>query len=58
MQAISCSVKDAVTASGLGRTTLYSLMNDGRLAYTKVGVRRLVHVESLQALVRGTGQDD
>ena len=45
---ITCSVKAAVAATGLGKDTIYSMMNDGRLESATVGGRRLVFVDSLQ----------
>lgn len=45
---ITCSVKVAVAATGLGKDTIYQMMNDGRLASATVGGRRLVFVRSLQ----------
>jgi excisionase family DNA binding protein len=46
---ITCSVKAAVAATGLGKDTIYSMLNDGRLESATVGGRRLVFVDSLQA---------
>ena len=48
---ITCSVKAAVAATGLGKDTLYKLMDDGRLESATVGGRRLVFVSSLQAIL-------
>nr|WP_166777945.1 helix-turn-helix domain-containing protein [Qipengyuania flava] len=45
------SVESAREALGLGRTTLYSLINDGRLEPVKLGRRTLVKVSSIRALV-------
>lgn len=49
----TCPIKDAIAASGLGRSKLYDLMNEGRLKYVKVDKRRLVVVPSLLDLLRG-----
>ena len=49
----TCPIKDAIVASGLGRSKLYDLMNEGRLKYVKVDKRRLVVVPSLLDLLRG-----
>lgn len=46
---ITCSVHAAVAATGLGKDTIYKLMNDGRLESATVGGRRLVFVDSLQS---------
>lgn len=45
------SVAGAEAFSGLGRTTLYELMLGGKLAYTKVGARRLIPKRALLALL-------
>ncbi len=50
-QKLTFSVSEAVVATGLGRTTLYSLMKTGRLKYTRVVGRRLIDGRSLRALV-------
>ena len=50
-QRISCSVKDALSASGLGTTKLYELMKSGELESTLVGDRRLIKVRSLLKLL-------
>jgi excisionase family DNA binding protein len=46
----TCTVKEALEASGLGKTTLYGLINGGRIETVAVGRRRLVKVQSLLAL--------
>jgi predicted DNA-binding transcriptional regulator AlpA len=43
----TCSVDDAVQATGLSRSLLYERMRAGELDYVKVGNRRLVNVSSL-----------
>ncbi len=45
---ITCSVKAAVAATGLGKDTIYSMIKDGKLEAATVGKRRLVFVDSLQ----------
>lgn len=45
---ITCSVKAAVAATGLGKDTIYKLMDDGRLESAIVGGRRLIFVQSLK----------
>lgn len=47
----TCSVAEAVEASGLGRSTIYDLMRDGQIEWTKVRTRRLVRVPSLLKLL-------
>ena len=48
---LALSVDDAVRQSGLGRSTLYELMQTGQLAYAKIGARRLILVDDLRALL-------
>lgn len=45
------SIDEAAERSGLGRSTIYDLMQCGQLAYTKIGARRLILVADLQALL-------
>ena len=47
---ISCTVPDALQATGLGRTKLYELIGKGVVETTKVGTRTLVMVASLKRL--------
>lgn len=51
MQPITCSVKDAARAIGIGHVTLYKLINAGKLDTVKVGKRRLIKVDSIHKLV-------
>ena len=46
----TCTVREALEATGLGKTTLYRLINEGRIETVAVGRRRLVKVQSLLAL--------
>ncbi len=48
----TCSIKEAAAATGLGKSTLYELMDEGRIAYTKVNSRRLLFVQSLLVLLK------
>ena len=50
---LSCTVGEAVEASGLSRRTINRLIADQRLASTTVGKRRLVRMGSLVALIEG-----
>lgn len=58
-QPLTVSVSDAMRLTGVKRTTLYAAMKDGRLRYSHVGRRRLVHFDSLRRLVGAAddGQD-
>lgn len=48
---ITCSVRDAMDASGFGKTKLFALIAAGRLETTKVDGKRLVRVKSLMQLL-------
>jgi excisionase family DNA binding protein len=45
------TVPEAVAYSGLGRSTLYALMERGELVYAKVGRRRLIPRRALAELM-------
>ena len=56
------SVADAVRYAGISRTALYAAMGDGEIPYVKVGSRRLVPKQALEAflmrrLVRDIGRE-
>jgi excisionase family DNA binding protein len=51
---LSYSIKDACVATGIGRTKLYQLINNGTLHTVLVGRKRLVNADSLRALVEGS----
>ncbi len=48
---LAYTIAEATAASGLGRSTLYELMAVGKLAYVKVGSRRLIPVDALRAML-------
>jgi len=48
---LALRIPDAVTVSGLGQTTLYEAMQSGALAFVKVGARRLIMREDLEAFL-------
>ena len=50
MEAIAVSINDAAKALGLGRTSIYAMIADGRLESFKLGRRRLVTVASIRRL--------
>lgn len=50
-EVIALRIPDAVSASGLGHTTLYEAMHDGRLPFVKVGARRLIMRADLEAFL-------
>jgi hypothetical protein len=49
--AITVTVKEAMAATGLGRTTIDKLMGNGTLVRVKVGARTLITAESIRALI-------
>lgn len=51
MEALAVSINDAAKALGLGRTSIYAMIADGRLEAFKLGRRRLVTTESIRKLV-------
>lgn len=48
---LTCSIADAVEASGISRAQIYRMIDAGRISAVKVGERRLVKVASLVALL-------
>ena len=44
MQPLALSIKETAKALGLGRTSIYAMIADGRLEAFKVGRRRLVQI--------------
>ena len=50
-QRLSCTIDEACEATSLGRTKVYELIGDGRLATTTIGRRRLVIVRGLLSLL-------
>ncbi len=48
---ITVGIREACEMSGLGRTTLYGLIQDQKIDTIRVGGRRLVKVDSLRALL-------
>lgn len=51
LEPLSLTVREACRVSGLGRTALYELLKNGRLASTTLGRRRLISYASLRTLV-------
>lgn len=50
---LAYSIREACTASSLGRTTLYAHIAAGRLRVVKIGGRTLIPADSLHMLVAG-----
>jgi excisionase family DNA binding protein len=57
VERVSCTVSEACTATGIGRSKLYQLIGDGRIQSMLVGRRRLILVRSLLSLIQQTTQD-
>jgi excisionase family DNA binding protein len=51
---LSLSVLEAAEATGLSKSTLYNLMGDGTLPFTKIRGRRVLAVASLESLISPT----
>lgn len=50
---LAYSIKEAVDATSLRRTKLYSLIKEGDLEVVRVGGRTLIPAASLRALITG-----
>ena len=48
---MSFTIKEAAALTGVGRTTLYKLVNRGELPLVKIGLRSLVRRSDLEALL-------
>lgn len=58
MNVILASIPDAQRALGIGRSTAYRLIDEGRLETVKIGRRTLIRVSSIRALAgEGPGDD-
>lgn len=51
MQPIVISINETAKALSLGRTSIYALINEGRLEAVKLGRRTLIKVESIRRLL-------
>lgn len=51
MLTFTTSINEAANALSLGRTSIYVLINEGRLETIKIGRRRLIKVDSIQRLL-------
>ena len=51
MEPLLISINETAKALNLGRTSIYALINEGKLDSRKMGRRRLVTTESVKRLV-------
>jgi excisionase family DNA binding protein len=51
MEPVTVSINAAAKALGLGRTTIYALIGDGRLETVKLGRRHLIKTASIRQLI-------
>lgn len=51
MEPVTISISGAAKVLGLGRTTIYVLIADGRLETVKLGRRHLVKTASIKRLI-------
>ena len=55
MERLAFSINETARALSLGRTSIYTMIADGRLEAFKLGRRTLVKAESVRRLVDGQG---
>lgn len=48
---LAYDIATASRVSSIGRTRLYELIAQGRLATSKIGKRRIIHADSLRSLL-------
>lgn len=53
MEPVTISITGAAKALGLGRTTIYALIGEGKLDTIKVGRRHLIKTASIRRLIEG-----
>jgi excisionase family DNA binding protein len=51
VEPLALSVNDAARVLGLGRTSIYAMIDDGRLEKFKLGRRTLIKTSSIRRLV-------
>ena len=51
MEPLAVSINDTAKALGMGRTSIYSMIADGRLEAFKLGRRTLIRMDSIKRLV-------
>ena len=50
---LSLSIEEAMTATGLGRTKLYKIINSGEIKARKIGRRTIILKDDLEAFLAG-----
>jgi excisionase family DNA binding protein len=48
----TCTPQEACVVTGLGRSSIWQAMSDGKLKYTSYGKRRLIYVKSLLKMLK------
>lgn len=54
---LSVTIPEACAMTGLGRSTIYRLFDDGSLPRRKVGKRSLILLSDLRAYIEGLADD-
>jgi len=52
MDKIAVTIPDAIALSGIGRSSLYKLFNEGKLTPRKSGKRTLILVAELESYIK------
>lgn len=55
MDVLAISVNEAARVLGVGRTSLYGMIRDGRIETVKLGRRTLIKTASIRRLVEDSG---
>lgn len=53
IEPLAFTISEACRVSGLGKTSIYRLVNEGKLELRKVGNRSLITARSLRHLIEG-----
>lgn len=51
MEKLAYSIKETAATLGVGRTSIYAMIGDGRLETFKVGRRTLIKADSVRRLI-------
>lgn len=57
MEPIALTIAEAIKVSGLGKSTLYEMLSDGRIEGRKIGRKRLILTRSLRSLIEGSANN-